>query len=82
MLLSYHEPEDVYNMNETEFYFRADPNKTLVQGKVKGQKLQKEHVTIALVVNSTGIDKLKLLVIYTSKQPQHFGRWQPHEYVR
>ena len=25
---------------------------------------------------------MKLLVIYTSKQPRCFGRWQPHEYVQ
>ena len=80
--MSYYELEDVYNTDEIGLYFRAHPNKTLVQGKVKGRKLQKERVTLALDVNSTGIDKLKLLVIYTSKQPQHFGRWQPHEYVR
>ena len=56
-------------MDETELYFRANPNKTLAQGQAKGQKLHKECVTIVLVVNSTGTDKLKLLVIYMSKQP-------------
>ena len=59
----------IYNMDEIGLYFRAHPNKTLAQGKVKGWKLQKEHVTLVLVVNSIGIDKLKLFVIYTSKQP-------------
>jgi hypothetical protein len=48
------------NMDETGVYFRAHPNNTL--GKVKGCNL-------ALAVNLTGIDKLKFLVIYTSKQP-------------
>ena len=61
--------EDVYNINETGLYFRSHPNKILAQGNVKGQKLQKEHVTLAHVVNSTRTDKLKLLVIYTSKEP-------------
>ena len=55
--------------------------KTLAQGKVKGRKLQKNRVPLVIVVNSAGIDKLKLLVSYTSKQPQCFERWQPHEYV-
>jgi hypothetical protein len=68
-------------MDETGLYFRAHPNKTLAQGKVKGRKLQKERVTCALVVNSTRINKLKLLMIYMSKQPRCFVRWQPHEYV-
>jgi hypothetical protein len=79
--LSYYAPEDVYNMDETGLYFRAHPNKRLAQGKVKGWKLHNELVTLALVVNSTGTDKLKLLMIYMSKQPRCFGRWQPHEYV-
>ena len=61
-------------MNEIGLYFRAHPNKTLAQGKVKGWKLQKEHVTIALAIDSIGIDKLKLLMIYTSKRPLCFGR--------
>ena len=68
-------------MVETRLYFRAHPNKTLALGKVKGRKFHKECVTLALAVNSTGIDKLKLLVIYMSKQRQCFGRWEPHEYV-
>ena len=55
---------------------------TLAQAKVKGGKLQKEGVTLALDVNLVGTDKLKLLVIYTSKQSRCFGRCQPHEYVR
>jgi hypothetical protein len=71
-LLDY-ELEDVYNTDETKLYFKVHPNKTLAQGKVKGQKLQKERVT--LVVISTGIDNLKLLIIYSSKQPQCFGRF-------
>ena len=32
-------PVDVYNMDETGLYFRAHSNKTLAQGKMKGQKL-------------------------------------------
>ena len=44
--------------------------------------MKKECVTLALVVDSTRTNKLKLLMIYTSKQPRCIGRWQPHEYVR
>ena len=31
--------EDVYNMDETGLLYRAQPNKTLVQGKVRGRKI-------------------------------------------
>jgi hypothetical protein len=51
-----YELEDVYNMDETGLYSRAHPNKILAQGKVKGRKLQKLRVTLALVVDSTEID--------------------------
>jgi hypothetical protein len=47
-------------MEETRLYFKAHPNKTLAQGKVKGWKLEKDPITLALVVNSTGTNKLKL----------------------
>jgi hypothetical protein len=72
--LSDYEPKDVYNMDEIGLYFRAHPNRTLAQGKAKGWKLQKERVTLALVVNSTRTAKLKLLMMYTPKQPRCFGR--------
>ena len=35
MILSHYELEDAYNMDKTGLYFRAHPNKTLAQGKVK-----------------------------------------------
>ena len=38
-VISYYKLEDVYNMDETRLYSRAHPNKTIAQGKVKGQKL-------------------------------------------
>lgn len=72
ILLSYYEPTDVYNMDKTRFYYIVYLNKTLAQEKVKGRKLQKKRVTLAHVVNSTWLGKLKLLVIYKCKQPQYF----------
>ena len=38
-LLATYKPEDVYNLDETGLYFRAQPTKTLAQGKVKGRKI-------------------------------------------
>jgi hypothetical protein len=80
--LSNYEHEDVYNLDETRLYFRAHPNKTLAQGKVKGWKLQNKCVTLVVVIISNGTIKLNLLVIYMSKQLQCYGRWQPYEYIR
>ena len=57
--MSDYEHEDVFNMDETGLYFRARPNKTLTQRKVKDRRLQKKRVTLALAVNSTETNKLK-----------------------
>ena len=74
-------PEDVYNMDEIGSFYCAQPNKTLGQGKVCGRKIQKDHLTLALVVNTIGTDKLKPLIIYKSLCPRCFGRWLPANYV-
>jgi hypothetical protein len=80
--LSDYEHEDVYNMDEVGLYFRAHPNKTLTYRRVKGWRLQKKCVTLALVVISIGTNKLKLLMIYMSKQPRCLGRWHRGSLMR
>jgi hypothetical protein len=39
ILLSNYKVEDVYNMDGTLFFNRAQPNKTITQGKVKDRKI-------------------------------------------
>ena len=36
IILSNYVAQDVYNMDDTGLYFKANRNKTLAQGKVKG----------------------------------------------
>lgn len=44
--------------------------------------MQKDRITIAVCVNATGSDRLKLLVIYTAKRPRDFGKtWQASDFV-
>ena len=74
-------PEDVYNVDEIGLFYYAQPNKTLVQGRVCGRKIQADHLTLALVVNMKGIDKLKHVIIYKSLRPRCFERWLPTYYV-
>ena len=80
-LLATYKPEDVYNMDETCLYFRAQPTIILAQGKVKDRKIQKHRFTLAFAVNSTSIDKLKLLVFHKSQRPRCFGRWSNSDIV-
>ena len=45
-------------------------------------KMQKDRITLALCVNASGTDRLKLIVIHTAKRPRDFGStWQPSELV-
>ena len=44
-------------------------------------KFQKDRLTLALVVNTTCTNKLKLVILYRSLHPRCFGRWLPTEYV-
>lgn len=54
----------------------------LLVGTVQGRKLQKDRITVAVYVNATGTDRMKLIVIHSAKRPQHFGKtWQPSEFV-
>ena len=73
--------EYVYNMDKIGLYYYAQPNKTLAQGKVRGCKILKDHLTLALVVNTTSTDKMKPMIIYKSLHPRCFGRWLPTQYV-
>ena len=41
-------PEDVYNMDEIGWIYRVKQNKTPVQGKVCGRKIQKDHLNLAI----------------------------------
>lgn len=80
-LLATYKPGNVYNLDETCLCFRAQPTKALAQGKVKGRKIQKDQFTLAFALNSTGIDKVRLLVVSKSQRPRCFGRWNPSDIV-
>jgi hypothetical protein len=46
-----------------------------------GRKIQKDRLTLALVVNMIGTKKLKLVTIYKYMRPRCFKRWLPIEYM-
>ena len=75
-------PENVYNMDETSFVLLCSTNqKTKSKEKSAATKIQKDRLTLALVINTIGSDKLKLVIIYKSLCPRCFGRWLPRDYV-
>ena len=58
-------PADIYNADETAFFYKLMPNKTLEfkGNKCFGGKSSKERITALLCTNSTGMDKLKPFII-------------------
>ncbi|KAG6550333.1 hypothetical protein Mapa_008296 [Marchantia paleacea] len=75
------QPQDVFNFGETGLYFRAQPVKTLATIPLRVRKLQKDRITIGFCLNATGEEKLKLVVVYKTKQPRCFAGWNPDTLV-
>ena len=74
-LLKKYAPADVYNADETAFYFRALPDSTYVtkyfRKLARGSKVAKVRLTLSVCCNIIG-DKVGLLVIGTSQKPRCF----------
>lgn len=44
--------------------------------------MQKDRIIVAVCVNATGTDRMKLIVIHTAKRPRDFGKtWQASDFV-
>ena len=68
-----YDPKNIFNMDETGYFYRSLPDKTL-QVKAescKGGKMSKDRITLALTCSMTG-EKLPALVIGKSKNPRCF----------
>jgi hypothetical protein len=48
----------IYNMDESGYYWKLKPDRSLSIFEALGTKKQKARITIALTYNSTGIEKL------------------------
>lgn len=72
-LMSGYEARDIYNLDESGFFFRSSANKTLRMkgGECKGDKTSKERLTVMLCANAVG-SKERALVIGKSKKPRCF----------
>lgn len=72
-LLGSYDAKDIFNMDETGLFFRALPNKTLMEKGIqcRGGKMAKERLTIALCCSATG-EKFKPLAIWKSLNPRCF----------
>ncbi|GFY01538.1 tigger transposable element-derived protein 6 [Trichonephila clavipes] len=73
-LIKEYEPRNIFNTDETGLFFKRLPEKTFTFKKEKchGGKHSKERLTILLVVNMYGSEKITLLVIGKSAKPWCF----------
>ena len=77
-----YEPRNVFNVDETGLFYRMMPEKTLTVANLnKGTKVSKQRVTLLLGTNSDGSEKLKPLLIGTSKVPRAFKNFNFESYV-
>jgi len=76
--LSASEPDQIYNMDETDLFFRCLPNRAYVTAgrrrRVRGTKTMKakDRVTLVLACNATGTHKIPVTIIGTAQVPVCF----------
>ncbi|XP_072142740.1 tigger transposable element-derived protein 6-like [Dermacentor andersoni] len=84
-ILSRYNVSDIYNADETAFFYRLLPRKTLAlrNEKCHGGKHSKQRLTVLLCVNMDGSDKRVPFVIGTSEKPHCFSgkRSMPVKYA-
>ncbi|CAF0986110.1 unnamed protein product [Brachionus calyciflorus] len=69
-------------MDETSLFYQLQPNQTLSNRSVYGQKVSKKRLSVGLCSNFSGQDKIKPIVISNSAKPHCFGKfYNPNFYV-
>ncbi|GET00208.1 tigger transposable element-derived protein 6-like [Rhizophagus clarus] len=66
--------DNIFNADETGLFFHMAPNQTLASAPTPGTKLDKTRITVLLATNAIGTQKLKPLVIGSSKNPRCLHR--------
>lgn len=65
-------PEDTFSMDETGYFWKMMPDKSLSTEHVSDQKAEKARVTAALTCNATGSRKLPIWFIGSLSKALHF----------
>ena len=75
LLAKYH-PRDIYNADETAFYYKVLPHRThaFKHDKVAGGVKSKDRLTLFLITNMDGSDKMTPIVIGKAAKPHHLKR--------
>ncbi|XP_072142102.1 tigger transposable element-derived protein 4-like [Dermacentor andersoni] len=69
--LGEYRPEDIFNADETAFFYQLLPEKTLTlkHDDCAGSKCSKEKVSVLITANMTGMERCRLLVIGKAAKP-------------
>ncbi|KAK4318139.1 hypothetical protein Pmani_010830 [Petrolisthes manimaculis] len=68
-------PQQVWNCDETGLYWKRMPKRTYImknEEKAPGLKVGKQRLTVLLMTNAAGIERLKPLLIHHSARPPAF----------
>ena len=66
--------DDVFNTDETSFFWKSIQNNGLSTKGLPGKKLDKTRMSVLVMMNATGSEKIRLLFIATAKKPRCFGK--------
>ncbi|KAH0613575.1 uncharacterized protein H6S33_005461 [Morchella sextelata] len=69
LLEDYH-LQDIYNFDETGYFFRMQPDRRLSTTSMEGEKKDKLRITVALTCNGTGSHKLPPWIIGRAENPR------------
>lgn len=70
--LATYDLDDIYNMDETGYYFALQPDRGLSTEQLDGKRKDKQRITVALTCNGTGSDRLPPWIIGTAENPRCF----------
>lgn len=68
-------PDQIFNMDETNFYWKTMPRRTFItakSAKVRGRKAIKERFTLLFAMNASGTCRLKPTVVHRAKRPRAY----------
>lgn len=63
---------DVFNMDETAYFYCSVPSRSISTRQLSGRKMVKKRLTVAIACNADGSTKLPLLFVGSSRQPRCF----------
>ncbi|KAF0697546.1 Aste57867_11773 [Aphanomyces stellatus] len=72
-------PKNVYNMDETSFFYCLSPHRSITRQRLPGTKKSKKRISLALTTNADGSDVVEPLYIGTAVQPRCFNRMTGRE---